>query len=118
MNILLGTGPGGCHETLHKEHTLMLRKLLVLVVLLVGTGILLADECKGKVKKFEKGSITVTVGDKDSTFKIGKETKVFVGADEQKGKDKGKALKGIKEGDEVTVVHDKDKDDAKELKLK
>jgi hypothetical protein len=96
----------------------MLRKLLVLVVLMLGTGILLADDAKGKVKKFEKGSITVTVGDKDTTFKVGKETKVFVGDDEQKGKDKGKTLKGIKEGDDVTVVHDKDKDDAKEIRLK
>jgi hypothetical protein len=96
----------------------MLRKLLVLVVLLVGTGILLADEAKGKVTKFEKGSVTVKVGDKDTTFKVGKETKVFVGDDEQKGKDRGKALKGLKEGDEVTVIFDKGKDDAKELKLK
>jgi hypothetical protein len=96
----------------------MLRKLMVLVVLLIGTGILLADEAKGKFKKSEKGSITITVGDKDTTFKVGKDTKVIVGSDEVKGKDKGKALKGLKEGDDVTITFDKDKDDAKEIKLK
>jgi hypothetical protein len=97
----------------------MLRKLLVLVVLMVGTGILLADEAKGKVKKVEKGAITITVGDKDVEYKTSKDMKVYVGDDEVKGKDRGKAMKGLKEGDEVTIVYDKDKkDEAKELKLK
>ena len=96
----------------------MLRKLLVLVVLLIGTGILLADETKGKFKKYEKGTLTIVVGDKDTEFKLGKESKVLLGADEQTGKDKAKALKGLKDGDEVTVVHEKDKTDVKELKLK
>lgn len=96
----------------------MLRRLLVLVVLLVGAGIVLADECKAKFKKLDKGTITVSVDGKDKDFKMGKETKVYVGDEEVKGKDRGKALKGLKDGDDVTVIHDKDKDEAKEVKLK
>jgi uncharacterized protein (DUF2141 family) len=98
----------------------MLRKFLALVILFVGVSVLVADEAKGKVKKVEKGTITVTVGDKDVEYKMGKESKVYDGDTEVTGKDKGKLLKGLKEGTEVTVIFDKDgdKNTVKELKVK
>jgi hypothetical protein len=93
----------------------MLKKLLgsVALVLLLGTGMLLADEAKGKVKKVEKGKITVTVGDKDVEFTVGGKGfkgKVFDGDTEITGKDRGAFLKDLKEGSEVTVKFDKDGD--------
>jgi len=82
-------------------------------------GVVLADEAKGKVKKVEKGVVTVTVGGKDVEYKVGKEAKVFDGSNEVTGKDRGKFLKGL-EGTDVTIVYDKDGDKitVKELKKK
>lgn len=99
----------------------MLRKLLSLgVAVLIFTGILLADEAKGKFKKWAKGSITVTVGDKDQEFRVGKDAKVFHGDEEVKGKERGKMFKELKEGAEVTITYDKegDKMTVKEVKVK
>jgi hypothetical protein len=99
----------------------MLRRLLCAFfgVALV-TGILLADETKGKFKKWQKGTLTVTVGDKDQEFKVGKEAKVYDGDQEVTGKDRGKLLKGLKDGADVTVTYDKegDKTTVKEVKVK
>jgi len=98
----------------------MLRKLLAVFVLLVGVGIVMADEAKGKVKKVEKGTVTVVVDGKDMEFKLGKDSKVYEGDAEVTGKDRGKLLKGLKEGAEVTVVYAKegDKVTVKEFKVK
>jgi uncharacterized protein (DUF2141 family) len=98
----------------------MLRKLLAVFVLLVGVGLVTADEAKGKVKKVEKGAITVEVDGKDMEFKLGKDAKVYEGDAEVTGKDRGKLLKGLKEGTAVTVVYDKagDKITVKEFKVK
>lgn len=99
----------------------MLRQFVCgFVALFLCIGLLVADEAKGKVKKSEKGTITVTVDGKDVDYKVGKETKVIRGSDEVKGKDRGKALKELKEGDEVTIVFEKDGDKVvvKEVKLK
>ena len=103
----------------------MLRKMLFgLFALMLAIGILVAEEAKGKFKKSagEKGkrTLVITVGDKDEEFSMSKETKVVKGSDEVKGKDRGAALKGLKEGDEVTVNYEKDGDKKviKELKIK
>jgi Cu/Ag efflux protein CusF len=103
----------------------MLRKLLFGVfALLLCIGLIVADEAKGKFKKQagEKGkrTLVVTVGDKDEEFSLAKESKVFKGSDEVTKKEKAAALKGLKEGDEVTVIFDKDGDKKviKELKIK
>jgi hypothetical protein len=63
----------------------------VLVVLIVCAGGLLGEEIKGKVKSVnaDKGTITLTVGDKDQEFKIAKETKIVNAA----GKDVPDGLK-------------------------
>ncbi len=95
----------------------MLKKFVGgLVALLVCVGFIIADEAKGKLKSYEKGSITLTVDGKDKTFKLGKETKVTKGGTEVTGKDKGKLLKELKAGDEVTVVYEGK--DVKEVKVK
>lgn len=88
--------------------------------LFLGIGLLLGDEVKGKVKKSEKGTITVTVDGKDTDYKIAG-AKLFKGDSEVTDKkEKGKTLKEIKEGDEVTIVFEKDGDKVKvkEVKLK
>jgi hypothetical protein len=92
----------------------MLKKLLGMAVamLLVCGATILADEAKGKVTKWEKGTITVKVGDKDVEFKgLGKDSKakVYDGDTEVTGKDRGALLKGS-EGKEVTITYDKDGD--------
>ena len=89
----------------------MFKKLLgVALMLVAGVGVLLADEAKGKVKKVEKGTVTVTVGDKDVEYKLGKDSKVYDGITEVTDKkERGKAIKGS-EGKEVTVVFTKDGD--------
>src|SRR5439155_1000150 len=70
---------------------------------------LLADEAKGKIKDWAKGKLTITVGDKDVEYMVGKDAKVTVGDDEVKGKERGKAFKD-NVGTEVTVVYDKEGD--------
>jgi hypothetical protein len=99
----------------------MIRKLVgVVVMLLLVVGIVLADEAKGKLKKYEKGTITVTVGGKDVEYKIGKTGKVYDGDTELMGKERGKFLKGLKEGTELIIIYDKedDKVTVKEVKVK
>jgi hypothetical protein len=89
----------------------MVRKLVCgFLVLAVFTGILLADEVKGKFKKYEKGTVTVTVDDKDHQFKLSKESKVYNGDDEVKGKERRVFWKDLKEGADITVTYDKEGD--------
>jgi hypothetical protein len=98
----------------------MMRKLVGVVVMLpLLVGIVLADEAKGKIKKYEKGTVTVTVDGKDVEYKIGK-SKVYDGDTELTGKERGKFLKGVKEGTEVTIIYDKEdeKVTVKEIKVK
>jgi len=100
----------------------MLRKLAcVLVAVAIYAGFVLADEAKGKFKKWEKGTITVTVDGKDHEYKANKETKILHGDEEVKGKDnRRKLFQDLKEGTEVTVTYDKDGDKitVKEIKVK
>jgi len=62
----------------------------------------------------------VTVGDKDIEYKLEKGSKVYDGDTEVTGKDKGKFLKALKEGADVTITYDKDGDKitVKEFKVK
>ncbi len=99
----------------------MLRKLAGIVVALVlFTGILLADEAKGKFKKWDKGTLTVKVGDKDVEYKLTKDSKVLNGDEEVKGKKRAEFFKDLKDDSELTIVYDKDGDKitVKEVKFK
>jgi len=99
----------------------MLRKLAcVLVAVAIYAGFVLADEAKGKFKKWEKGTITVTVNGKDVEYKGNKETKILHGDDEVKGKDRRKLFMDLKEGTPVTITYEKDGDKitVKEIKVK
>jgi hypothetical protein len=110
-----GENRGNC-----REH-LMLRKLACgLVVVALFAGFVLADEVKGKFKKWNKGTITLTVDGKDVEYKGNKEMKVVHGDEELKGKDRRKVFQDLKEGTEVTVTYDKDGDNitVKEIKIK
>jgi hypothetical protein len=110
----------------------MLRKVVCAAfVLLLGVGVMLAAEAKGKIKKIEKDkekgtTITVTVDGKDMEFntKGQKGIKYYEGDKEVDLKDKdakGKFFKEtLKEGAEVTIIYDKDGDKKtiKEIKVK
>lgn len=93
---------------------------LVVVSLVAGLG-LAADKAKkgqaarGKIKKFEAatGSLTLTVKSKtetsDKEFKIGKDVKVTVfSGDDKKELSGADGLKELKEGVAVTVISDAD----------
>jgi hypothetical protein len=83
----------------------MLRNFVSAVfVLVVAAGFTLADEVKGKVKAVDadKGTITVTVGDKDQTLTVAKDVKLSLGK-------KVMELKDVKEGTAVTLTTDNDK---------
>lgn len=95
----------------------MFRKIVCAVfALALCLGVVLADEAKGKVKKYDKGTLTVTVGDKDQEFKLEKGVKVTKNKEEVKGK----RSEIFKEGTEVTVIYDKegDKKTVKEVQVK
>ena len=81
--------------------------VLALAICTVG---LIAAEIKGKVKKIEKGVITVTVGDKDVDVWTSKETKWFDGDKEvTEKKDKGTGFpQGKKKRDVVITTEKKD----------
>jgi hypothetical protein len=97
----------------------MLRKyVLGFVALLLCMGVLIGAEVTGKITKVTPGSkkepTVVEIGDKK--FEVSGKTKVSKGGEELKKKDRAQALKGLKEGDEVTIVGDDGK--ASELKIK
>jgi Cu/Ag efflux protein CusF len=92
----------------------MLRKFLcALVAVMIGVGVMFADEFKGTVTKADDKGLVVKVGDKDKKVAVGKDTKV-VDAD-------GKPIKAsaIKEGAKVTVTFEKEgkKTIIKEIKV-
>src|SRR3954454_23252573 len=90
----------------------MLRKFVCsLCALLLGVGVLIAAEVKGKVKSLdeEKKTITVTTDDKDTTYTFTDDTKIVRGNKDVK--DRAKALTALGKGSsEVTITTDK-KDD-------
>jgi len=87
----------------------MVRKVFgALVVLLLCVGFTFAEDVKGKVKKidFDKGTITVTVGDKDMDYAVPKDAKVL----DADGKAVEGGLKGSpfkNPGAEVTITTEK-----------
>lgn len=105
----------------------MLRKFVVAVfALLIGVVVLYAADVKGKVKKNDKGTLTVTVDGKDVDFNLKgvKGIKYYEGDKEVDAKDKDAVKKfrteTLKEGAEVTIIYDKDGDKTtvKEIKVK
>lgn len=99
----------------------MLRKYIVgFAALLLCMGVLIADEVTGKITKITPGAkkepTVIEIGDKK--FEISGKAKVSKGGEEVKKK--GAVIKGLKEGDEVTIVFDKkdDKVTVTELKVK
>jgi Cu/Ag efflux protein CusF len=92
-----------------KEHPMLRTFALALAsVLVLSVGLVMAAEKseKGKIKKVDadKNTITVTIGDKDKTFEIGKDVK-FVDAKGESLKD-GIKNTALKEGTEVEVTCD------------
>src|SRR5262249_20271520 len=88
-----------------------MRKFVAAVfMLLVAVAVIIAAEAKGKVKKVEKGTVTVTVDGKDVEFKMGKGVKMYQGNNEVDAKDKEARQKfmkeQLKEGAEVTIEHE------------
>ena len=76
-------------------------------VLVLSVGLVMAAETKtekGKIKKIDadKNTVTVTIGDKDTTLDIGKDTKIV----DAKGENLKDGVKALKEGDAVEVTCD------------
>ena len=103
----------------------MLRQLaLTSIALFISTCALRADTIPGKVKSVdaEKNTITLTVGDKDQTLSVPKDTKIFtlVGKGKKaQPQDVTDGLKGVKEGQSVVVTTEKkdDKDVVTQIKV-
>jgi hypothetical protein len=101
----------------------MLRKYAVgFVAMLLCFGFLVAEEVTGKITKVTPGSkkepTLIEIG--NQKFTVTGKAKLVKGSDELKGKERGKFLKGLKEGDEVTIIFDKEdeKVTVKEVKAK
>jgi hypothetical protein len=83
------------------------------LVLLFGANTAWSDEVKGKVKSVDadKSTITVTVDDKDQTFTVAKDAKVYslVGKNAKKAQpqDIAGGLKGVNQGVDVTLTTEK-----------
>ena len=89
----------------------MLKKLLAIgLMFFMGATLLLADEATGKFQKWDKGTLTVKVGDKDVEYKLNKETKIFEGDKPVEGKDGRALLKNLGANTEVKVTFTKDGD--------
>jgi hypothetical protein len=85
----------------------MLRTFVgVVCAFLVIVSISLADEAKGKVKGWEKGKLTVTVGGKEVEYMVAKDAKVFSGGSEVTKKDRKMALENAA-GKDVTITYEK-----------
>src|SRR5262249_49471084 len=69
-----------------------------------------AEEIKGKLKKAGNDKITITVDEKDKTFDVSKDAKVVTLGKKKQLVDVTGGLKGLKEGDEVTLTTDKKED--------
>jgi hypothetical protein len=84
-----------------------------LLALVFVAGGVLADEIKGKIKSIDaaKNSITVTVADKDTEYKLAPDAKV-IGANDKELKDglNAKQLQNIKPGQRNVVLTTEKKD--------
>lgn len=93
-------------------------RLLAASVLAVGvcTAVCLAAEVQGTVKKVEKGKITVTVDDKDTTYPVQKDarvisatqTKLKNGKFREKSSDLAGGLTAVKVGSKVSLTVEKE----------
>lgn len=97
----------------------MIRKLLAsLFVALLFAGVVLADLVEGKVQNVDaaKGTITLTIGGKDQTFKLAKDVKASIAL----GRTKAKAatLADIKTGAEVILTRNNDDDLITQIQVK
>jgi hypothetical protein len=92
--------------------------LVALCTLLVLSLVVLSAEYKGKVKSVDadKNTVTVTIDDKDKTFTVPDEAKIYVGDKESKKRLKSK---GFADNPKITVVTEGegDKEVVKELKV-
>lgn len=94
----------------------MFRKLMAVVLgFLLTLAVSVADEVKGKVKSVDsdKGTITLTVGDKDQVITVAKTAEIFSLGKAKKGQAAPKlavpgGLSGLQVGSEVTLTTDKD----------
>ncbi len=84
----------------------MVRKLVALSLLLVlAVGSAFAEEIMGVFKKYDDGKVTVTVGDKDKTYKVSTTAEIKT----KKGAfPLTKAFEKMKEGSKVTLVVEND----------
>jgi hypothetical protein len=95
-----------------------MRKLICGVcALLLCVGVMIADEIKGKVKAIEDTKITVTVGDKDSTYTITDDTKIVRGDKDVKDRKKtiGNLSKAVGDGKSPEVTLTVEKKDGKDV---
>src|SRR5262245_44201064 len=93
----------------------MMKRLVALAaVVVLGLGVALAEEYKGKVKSVdvENNKFVVTVDDKDQTITATKDTEYYTQKRAKKGQPGQKVpveggIKGLKEGQNVTVTTEK-----------
>ena len=100
----------------------MMRTFLgAVLALLLAAGGLLAEEIKGKVKSVdaEKSTITVTVGDKDTTYNVAKFASIYTLGKGKKAQpmDITGGLKGVGEGADVTLTTEKKDDKDQVIKV-
>src|SRR5262245_16410777 len=88
----------------------MLRRFLAgFVALVVVAGVLVAEEIKAKVKKYEDDKITVTANDKEHTFDVTDDTKVVSSKGKQVSAEKVKETlkRALKKDAQVTITVEK-----------
>jgi hypothetical protein len=83
----------------------MLRRVVAAVVMLfLFVSVILAAEVKGTITKVEAGNksstITIKVDDKEQKVRVGRNTKIL----NKEGEEIKDGVKGLNEGDEVTVT--------------
>ena len=84
----------------------MFRKFFAAVVAsMLVVGGLFADEIKGVFKKYDDGKVTISVDEKEKTYKVDKDAKVKVKKDDVLLTE---ALSKWKEGQKATFTVDKD----------
>ncbi len=91
---------------------MLARMLGAMSCLILGIALVEADEFRGTVKKVDadKSTITVTIDDKDQTFDVPKDAKVYTVTKKKKGKAATETtieLSAIKENAKVTVTTEK-----------
>jgi hypothetical protein len=84
----------------------MLRSLPALAAVLLATGLVLADDVKGKISSVdsEKGTITLSVDGKDQTLTVEKSAMIQAPGKKKMLTDVPGGLSGLKTGDEATAT--------------